>query len=205
MFLRSKARPVRRTDNLTAICEPSGCTMMDSQHFTRLRLPCYGDSFYFVFYTAYFSKVRWTRNHSCENLKSHTEHKVVSLIRCIHSLQGANFSKLTYSARNFQTTRIMHVTETLSFEYQEETTKLSSEGHTASSRCLKLWSTKWFEAINVKHKSYLSENILSLSLLHSLYCFCSFVRCVFFQHCVLFCVICVSLYVECYCSNTPTG
>jgi hypothetical protein len=175
----------------------------------RPSVPCYGDSLYFVLYTAYFSKAKRTRNHGCENLKSHTEHKVVSLIRCIHSLQGANFSKLTYSARNFQTTRIMHVTETLSFEYQEETKKLSSEGHTASSRCLKLWSTKWLGAINVKYKSYLSENI-RLSLLHSLcvvgpYCLCSFVCCVLFEGCVLFCVICVPLYVVCYCSSTPTG
>jgi hypothetical protein len=47
MFLGRRARPVRRTDNLTAICEPTIWTMWDSQHITAPKAPmaCYGDSF----------------------------------------------------------------------------------------------------------------------------------------------------------------
>jgi hypothetical protein len=41
MFLGSKVRPVRRTDNASAICEQIVYTMWDPQHFTRLvnRMP----------------------------------------------------------------------------------------------------------------------------------------------------------------------
>jgi hypothetical protein len=47
MFLGSKVRPVRRADNLTAICAPSVKTMWDPQHLTTLKAStvCYGDSF----------------------------------------------------------------------------------------------------------------------------------------------------------------
>jgi hypothetical protein len=52
MFLGSKARLVRRADNLTAICEPIVYTMWDPQHLTTLSASkaCYGDSFTFFFY-----------------------------------------------------------------------------------------------------------------------------------------------------------
>jgi hypothetical protein len=36
MFLRSKARPVRTADNLTAICEQTVYTILDPQHLTTL-------------------------------------------------------------------------------------------------------------------------------------------------------------------------
>jgi hypothetical protein len=36
MFLRSRARPVRKADNLTAICEPIVYTMWDPRHFITL-------------------------------------------------------------------------------------------------------------------------------------------------------------------------
>jgi hypothetical protein len=36
MFLGSKARPVRKADNLTAICEPIFFTMWDPKHLTTL-------------------------------------------------------------------------------------------------------------------------------------------------------------------------
>jgi hypothetical protein len=44
IVLESNARPVRRTGNLTAICEP----MRDPQDLTTLyaSTACYGDSFY---------------------------------------------------------------------------------------------------------------------------------------------------------------
>jgi hypothetical protein len=47
MFLGSRARPVRRADNLTAICEPIVYTMWDPQHLTTLQAStaCYEDSF----------------------------------------------------------------------------------------------------------------------------------------------------------------
>jgi hypothetical protein len=46
MFQESKARPVRRADNLTAIYEPIVYTMWDPQHLTTLEAStaCYGDS-----------------------------------------------------------------------------------------------------------------------------------------------------------------
>jgi hypothetical protein len=37
MFLGSKARPVFKVDNLTAICEPIVQTMWDLQHLTTLQ------------------------------------------------------------------------------------------------------------------------------------------------------------------------
>jgi hypothetical protein len=36
MFLRSPARPARKTDNLSAICEPIVYAMWDPQHLTTL-------------------------------------------------------------------------------------------------------------------------------------------------------------------------
>jgi hypothetical protein len=48
MFVISKARPVRRADILTAICEPTVSTVWDPQHLTTLEAfrACYGDSFF---------------------------------------------------------------------------------------------------------------------------------------------------------------
>jgi hypothetical protein len=37
MFLGSEVRPVRKADNLTAICEPTVYTMWDPQHLTTLQ------------------------------------------------------------------------------------------------------------------------------------------------------------------------
>jgi hypothetical protein len=50
MFVESSARPVRRTDNLTAICESTVQTMRDPQHLTTLQasMACYGDSFTYL-------------------------------------------------------------------------------------------------------------------------------------------------------------
>jgi hypothetical protein len=47
MFLGSRARPVRRADNLTAICEPTVYTTRDPQHLTTLlaSTACYWDFF----------------------------------------------------------------------------------------------------------------------------------------------------------------
>jgi hypothetical protein len=42
IFLGSRRRPVRRTGNLTAICEPIVLTMCDPKHLTTLHA-CYGD------------------------------------------------------------------------------------------------------------------------------------------------------------------
>jgi hypothetical protein len=39
MFLGIKSRPVRKADNLTAICEPIVWTMWDPQHLTTHGLP----------------------------------------------------------------------------------------------------------------------------------------------------------------------
>jgi hypothetical protein len=46
MFLWSKAQPVNRADNFTAICEQIVWTMQDPQHLTTLQAStaCYGDS-----------------------------------------------------------------------------------------------------------------------------------------------------------------
>jgi hypothetical protein len=46
MFLGSRARPVRRADNVTAICEPIVYTLWDPQHLTTVQAStaCYGDS-----------------------------------------------------------------------------------------------------------------------------------------------------------------
>jgi hypothetical protein len=55
MFLESKVRPVRGTDNLTAIYEPIVLTMWDPQHLTTLKafMACYGDNFFFTFTALY--------------------------------------------------------------------------------------------------------------------------------------------------------
>jgi hypothetical protein len=47
MFLGSRERPVRRADNLTAICELILWTMWNPRHLTTLYAStvCYGDSF----------------------------------------------------------------------------------------------------------------------------------------------------------------
>jgi hypothetical protein len=47
MFPGSKARPVRRADNFTAICERIVQTLWDPQHLTNLQAytVCYGNSF----------------------------------------------------------------------------------------------------------------------------------------------------------------
>jgi hypothetical protein len=47
MFLGSRALPVRRADNLAAICEPTIWTVWDPYHLTTLKAStaCYGDSF----------------------------------------------------------------------------------------------------------------------------------------------------------------
>jgi hypothetical protein len=47
MFLGSRARPVRRADNLTAICDPIVGTTWDPRHLTTLQASTayYGDSF----------------------------------------------------------------------------------------------------------------------------------------------------------------
>jgi hypothetical protein len=49
MFLGSRARPVRKDDNLTVVCEPTVYTMSDPQHLTNLLASTayYGDSFTF--------------------------------------------------------------------------------------------------------------------------------------------------------------
>jgi hypothetical protein len=48
--LRSKARPLFETDNLTAICEPIVYTMRDPKHLTKLQAStaCYGRIFTFL-------------------------------------------------------------------------------------------------------------------------------------------------------------
>jgi hypothetical protein len=58
MFVGSRARPVRRADSLTAICEPTVYTMLDPQHLTTLyaSTACYEDSFTSLTFT--FSKVK---------------------------------------------------------------------------------------------------------------------------------------------------
>jgi hypothetical protein len=50
IFLGSRTRPVRRADNVTAICEPIVYTVLDPRHLTSLQASsaCYGDSFYNV-------------------------------------------------------------------------------------------------------------------------------------------------------------
>jgi hypothetical protein len=50
MFLGSIARPERKANNLTVICEPIVYTMWDPQHLTTLyaSTACYGDSFTFL-------------------------------------------------------------------------------------------------------------------------------------------------------------
>jgi hypothetical protein len=50
MFLASRARPVRKADNLTAVCEPIGYTMWDPQHLTK-STASYGDSFSLLLFT----------------------------------------------------------------------------------------------------------------------------------------------------------
>jgi predicted transglutaminase-like protease len=52
MFLGSRGRPVRRADNLTAICEPIVQTMWNPQHVTTLwsSRSCYGDSFTLLYF-----------------------------------------------------------------------------------------------------------------------------------------------------------
>jgi hypothetical protein len=47
MPLESRERPVRKTDNLAAICEPIIYTMLDPWHVITLQAStaCYGDSF----------------------------------------------------------------------------------------------------------------------------------------------------------------
>jgi hypothetical protein len=47
MFLGSRARPARKADNLTAICEPIVYTMWDPRRLTPLytSTACYRDSF----------------------------------------------------------------------------------------------------------------------------------------------------------------
>jgi hypothetical protein len=60
MFLGSKVRPVRRADNLTAICKQIVYTMWEHQHLTTLQVPtvCYGDSFtLLLFYVASKRKI----------------------------------------------------------------------------------------------------------------------------------------------------
>jgi hypothetical protein len=51
MFLGSRARPVRRADNLTTIREPTVYTIWDPQHLTTLlaSTACQGDSLTFFF------------------------------------------------------------------------------------------------------------------------------------------------------------
>jgi hypothetical protein len=50
MFLGSRARPVRRAENLAAICEPVVWTMWDPHNLTTIQAfpACYGDSFTFT-------------------------------------------------------------------------------------------------------------------------------------------------------------
>jgi hypothetical protein len=52
MFLAIKVRPVRRADDLTAICEPIVRTVWDPQHLISLytSMACYRDSLTFVFF-----------------------------------------------------------------------------------------------------------------------------------------------------------
>jgi hypothetical protein len=47
MFLESRAPPVRKADNLTAICEPIVYTMWDRQYLTAIYTSAayYGDNF----------------------------------------------------------------------------------------------------------------------------------------------------------------
>jgi hypothetical protein len=58
MFLESRARLVRKADNLTAICEPTIWTMWDSRHFTNLQAStaCYDHSL--TFYVKVVSMLR---------------------------------------------------------------------------------------------------------------------------------------------------
>jgi hypothetical protein len=59
MFLRSRFRPVRRADNLTAICQQTVYTMWDPRDLTTLQAStaCYGDSFIY-FYFAFIDETR---------------------------------------------------------------------------------------------------------------------------------------------------
>jgi hypothetical protein len=53
IFLGNRARPVRRAENLTAVCEPTVWNIWETQHLTNLQAStsCYADSFTFnVFY-----------------------------------------------------------------------------------------------------------------------------------------------------------
>jgi hypothetical protein len=65
MFLGSRAQPVRRADNLTAICEPIVQTLWDPRHLTTLyaSMACYGNSllsFFFLLYRHYAPEVHIT-------------------------------------------------------------------------------------------------------------------------------------------------
>jgi hypothetical protein len=56
MFLGSRARPARKTDRLTAICEPTVLTMWGHQHLTTLyaSTACYGIALLYILTYYYY-------------------------------------------------------------------------------------------------------------------------------------------------------
>jgi hypothetical protein len=58
MFMGSKARPVCKTDNLTAICEPNDYKMRDSRYLISLKAStaCYGDSFTLFYFGQVYNR-----------------------------------------------------------------------------------------------------------------------------------------------------
>jgi hypothetical protein len=61
---RSKGRPARKADNLTAVCEPIVYKMWDPQYLTTLlaSTACYRDTFTFLLYALYYKSGRAYRN-----------------------------------------------------------------------------------------------------------------------------------------------